>query len=105
MGAERVGDWIVEQLLTLPGVEERKSRFADKEALLFRGTEFFHLDEPGLADVRLGRQRIREYKDKLRSDHLVELRTGSSDWVNVRFSSQEEAARVLKWAKVAIGRR
>lgn len=48
----RAADWIVGQLLVHPGVEERRSRFADKEALFFRGTEFFHFDEPGLADVR-----------------------------------------------------
>ena len=99
---ERASDWIVNSLLANPGVEERKSRFADRTALSFRGVEFFHLDKPGLADVRLGRKAIRSNMDALRSDPRIELRSTASDWVQVRFRTQKDAECVLSWAKVAI---
>lgn len=99
---KRVGDWIVNQLLSRTGVEERRSRFADRAALFFRGSEFFHLDEPGLADVRLGRRTIRSRIEELRSDHRIELRAGSSDWIQLRFASQEDAESVITWAQAAL---
>lgn len=100
---ENFGDSIVSRLLALPGVEERRSRFADKPALFFGGREFFHLDEPGLADVRLGRKTIRSRIDDLRSDRRIELRTGSSDWIHVRFRSGDDVESVVTWAELAIG--
>lgn len=99
---ELTGDWIMNQLLAHESVEERKSKFADRSALFLTGREFFHLDGPGLADVRIGRRTIRSRIDDLRSDPNVELRTGASDWIQVRFASRKDAARVLEWAKVAL---
>ena len=87
---ERASDWIVNSLLANPGVEERKSRFADRAALFFRGVEFFHLDKPGLADVRLGRKVIRSNMDALRSDPRIELRSTPSDWMQVRFRTRKD---------------
>ena len=101
-GLELTGNWIVKRLLAREGVEERKSKFADRAALFSRGREFFHLDEPGLADVRIGRRTIRSRMDELRADPNVELRAGSSDWIQVRFASRKDATRVLDWAEVAI---
>lgn len=98
---EEAGDWIASQLLARPGVDERKSRFADKSALFFRGKEFFHLDAVGLADVRLGRRLIRAHREELRSDSRVELGS-ESDWINVRFASREDAEVVVQWAEMAI---
>jgi len=102
-GIEATSDWIVNQLLALGGVEESKSKFADRAALFYGGREFFHLDEPGLADVRLGRRTIRSRIEALRSDPNVELRAGASDWIQVRFASRKDAERVVDWAQAAIG--
>lgn len=99
---DEAADWVVDRLLARAEVEERPSRFADKAALFVRGREFFHLDAPGLADVRLGRSAIRANREALRADHRVELRSDTADWVNVRFESLEDAAIVLRWAETAI---
>lgn len=101
-GMELSGDWIVSRLLAHEGVEERKSKFADRAALFFEGKEFFHLDEPGLADVRLGRRAVRSMIDELRSDPHVELRGGTSDWIQVHFASRKDAERVLELSELAI---
>lgn len=102
VGIERAGDWLVNQLLAEPGVEERKSRFAGRPALFVRGKEFFHLDAPGLADVRVGRATVRTSLDELRADPRIELREGTSDWVQVRFISRKDAECALGWARKAI---
>lgn len=99
---ERVGGWIVNQLLAHAGVEERKSRFAEREALFFRGAEIFHLEEPGLADVRLGRRTIRSRKEEFSSDPRIELRPNSSEWVQIRFARREDAALVVQLVESAI---
>lgn len=100
---ERAGDWIVNQLLAHAEIEERKSRFADRSALFFRGKEFFHLDAPGIADLRLGRQKMRSHIDALRCNPRIHFRTNSSDWIQIHFRSRKDAQDVLAWARVAIG--
>jgi hypothetical protein len=102
-GLADLGDGIVNRLLSRDGVEERRSKFADRPALFVAGKEFFHLDEPGLADVRLGRKVIQAHRDELRSDPRIELRSNASDWIQVRFASETEADIVLRWAEIALG--
>lgn len=100
---DSAGEWIVNRLLSSAGVEEHRSRFAARPALFIRGTEFFHLDALGLADVRLGRQRIRARIEELRSDERIEFRAAASEWIHVRFASRADAENVLLWAEAALG--
>ncbi len=82
-------DTLTNNLLALPGLEERASGWQDSDALWYRGREVLHFDGPDLVDLRLGRQAIRAKRETQLSDPRVILR-GTSDWVNVRLTSPED---------------
>ena len=97
---EGAQSWIFDQLLQLPGVSESQSRFGNREALTFGGQELLHFDEPGLADIRLGRSLIRARRDELSLDPAVTIRAG--DWVHVRFTGLTDAVTVVRWARMRV---
>jgi hypothetical protein len=84
-----LADSLVNKLLAISGVEEGRSRWPDSEALLYRGKEVLHFDQPDLVDLRLGRRAIRAHREVELNDRRVTLR-GQSDWVNVRLTSPED---------------
>lgn len=49
-----LSDALVNRLLAIPGVEERRSRWQDSGGLSYRGKEFLHFDRADLVDIRLG---------------------------------------------------
>jgi hypothetical protein len=85
----KLQDTLTNNLLALPGLEERRSGWQDSEALWYRGKEVLHFDSPDFVDLRLGRQAIRAKRETQLSDTRVILR-GTSDWINVRLISPED---------------
>jgi Family of unknown function (DUF5519) len=91
-----LADRLASALLEREGVTERRSRFGHKVAFYRGGREFLHLHRDREADVRLGRDRIRERHDELGARPGVRLReSGSSDWVIVALEQEEDVDFVL----------
>ena len=84
-----LGDSLISKLLAIPGVEERRSRWQDSDAIWYRSQEVLHFDQPDLVDLRLGRRAIRAHRKAGLNDPRVTLR-GQSDWINFRLTSPED---------------
>jgi hypothetical protein len=65
------------------------------------GTEIAHFDSDDVIDLRLTRSVIRELRPALRADPRVELRKGSSDWVEVRMAADNDVDFVIELAERA----
>lgn len=65
------------------------------------GKEIAHLDAPGVLDLRLTRQVIRELRTELREDERVRLRGSASDWIEVRLSCRADVDFALRLAERA----
>jgi hypothetical protein len=96
-------DRLANALLEREGVEERRSRFGHKVAFYRGGREFLHLHRAQEADIRLGRERIRERRADLQEQPGVRLRESpSSDWVIVALEREEDVDFVLELADDAM---
>jgi hypothetical protein len=87
-------------LLSLPGVEEGKSRFGPRDAFFVAGREFAHVHRDGEIDLRLTRPFIAERREGLEDDSRVLLRR-SSDWLTVRYFSAADVRFALELGRVA----
>lgn len=85
-----LADELINRLLSIPAIEERRSRFQDSDALWHVGKEFLHFDTSDLVDLRLGRRTIRANREGKLKDHRIVTRDRESDWVNIRLSAQED---------------
>lgn len=88
-------DSLINKLLAIPGIEEKRSRWQESDALWYQGKEVLHFDHPNLIDLRLGRRAIRVYREEQLKDSRVTIR-GQSDWVNVRVVSPEDVEFVVR---------
>jgi hypothetical protein len=77
-------DELLDTLLTIEGVEERKSRFSERPALFVRDREIAHLEQDGVVDIRLTAPVIRARRSEFRANSAVALRKSSSaDWLEI----------------------
>lgn len=90
-----LSDELVSRLLSIPGIEERKSRFQDSDALWYAGKEFLHFDRSDLVDLRLGRRVIRAHRESSLKDKRISTRD-QSDWLNVRISTPEDVELIVE---------
>ena len=76
---------LLEMLLGIEGVEERKSRFSDNPALFVLDREIAHLEGDGVVDIRLTAPLIRSRRGEFRQNPSVTLRASSSaDWLELQ---------------------
>ena len=80
---------VIQHLLSLPFVEERKSRFADAPAFWIGNREFAHFHGVSWLDLRLTRNEIRKLQRLTKSDLITEFRRSSSDWLRVDLGLSE----------------
>ncbi len=92
---------LAEQLRGLEGVVESPSAFGPGGAFWCNGKEIAHFDSDSVVDLRLTRAVIRELRATLRDDARVELRRGTSDWLEVRMSSSDDVGFVFELAERA----
>ena len=103
VGGVTFADRLANSLLEREGVTERRSRFGHEAAFYSGGREFLHLHGRREADIRLGRERIRERRETLEARPGVRLRESrSSDWVIVALRHDEDVDFVLALAAEAI---
>jgi hypothetical protein len=89
------------RLQRVEGVVESPSMFGAGNAFWCNGKEIAHFDAADVVDLRLTRSVIRELRPLLRDDRRVELRKGSSDWIEVHVSSSDDIAFVVELAERA----
>ena len=80
------------RILALPGVEERKSRFADFLAFHVGQREFAHFHSDEELDVRLTRVCIRE----------LGIEGARTDWVAVPLRTQDDVSAALELVERAL---
>lgn len=93
---------IVARLVTLAGVSEAPSQWADRAALWVDGREIAHLGSDGWLDVRLSRKLIAQHRAALRSDPAVELRRSGGDWARFRVETDEALAEAVRFCGLAV---
>jgi hypothetical protein len=93
-------DRLASGLLSLPGVEEGKSRFGPRTAFFVAGREFAHVHRDGEIDLRLTRLLISGWRESLEGDSRVSMRQGS-DWLTVSYSSAADVRFALELGRAA----
>jgi Family of unknown function (DUF5519) len=77
------------RLASLPGVEQSESMFGHGLAFWANGKEVAHFEGPGVIEVRLTKQRIRERRPAFGQDRRVVLRPSGAEWITVRFEEAD----------------
>jgi hypothetical protein len=98
---ESLRNRLVAGLLGIDGILESPSVFGEGDAYWCNGKEIAHFDSADVVDLRLTKAVIRELRSALREDDRVELRRGSSDWVEVRPASNDDVDFVVELAERA----
>ena len=94
---------LLSELEAIEGFEALTSKVAGGTALFYKGKEFAHFHNEEEIDLRLTRKVIKSMglQHPPRSSHHP-TRSASSNWIEVRFSSDAEAVQVAELVKVAI---
>jgi hypothetical protein len=82
-------------------MEEGDSAFSDGKAYWVDAKQVAHFVRPGALELRLTKPVICELRPALRSDPRIGLRSGSSDWVLVRVSTDADVEFVSSLARRA----
>jgi hypothetical protein len=99
MVTEGVRRRIAARLRGIGGIVESPSAFGRRDAFWCNGKEIAHFDSADVVDLRLTKAVIRELRSALREDGRVELRKGSSDWIEVRVASNDDVDFVVELAE------
>ncbi len=92
------------KIISLPGVEKRRSRWMDTDAYFIGGREFVHFHRNDEVDVRLTSGFQRKYAIEIRNDPRVRFRRNPSQWVAIDYRTREDvdyAFRIVKLAAAA----
>jgi hypothetical protein len=83
-------------------VTVRRSRFADKPALVLGRREFAHWEGPGLVDLRITAAGWREQADKFAADPAVTRSAARRDWIDLRLSEVADVDRLRPLFETAV---
>jgi hypothetical protein len=92
---------VAAQLCRVDGLEQSPSMFGPGTAFWCNGKEIAHFHAPDVIELRLTKAVIREMRAALRADERVQLRKGTSDWIEVRVGAAADVAFVLELAERA----
>jgi hypothetical protein len=84
-------DGLMERLASLDGAVVAEGAFSPGPALWVGKREIAHFDGDQTLDVRLTKSVIAGRRPALRADDRVVLRPGTSDWLEVRIKTSEDA--------------
>ena len=88
-------------MLSIEGVMESPGIFDEGDAFWVNGKQIAHFREEDVLDLRLTRGVIGAQRSRLKTDPRVDLRPGSSDWLKLHVSSNDDLAFVLELAEQA----
>jgi hypothetical protein len=94
---------LIAELNQISGFEARPSPVAGGTALFYQGREFAHFHHDHELDLRLTRKVIKSL-GLVHPPHSVQhpARSGSSQWIEVQFKTEEEVRRAVQLVKTAI---
>ena len=92
---------LADRLRSIEGILESPSMFGSENGFWCNGTEIAHFDSDDVIDLRLTKSVIGQPRSALRQDGRIELRKGSSDWVEVRVASDDDITFVIELAELA----
>jgi hypothetical protein len=87
-------DALVEVLLGLGPVQERRSRYGDKPALVLNRREIAHHDGDGAVDLRLTAAGWKQLPPPLAADPAVHRDPARRDWVELRLAGPADVRRL-----------
>lgn len=90
------------RIRSLPGVEEKKSRWMNKKAYYVGSREFAHFHNNREIDVRLTRKLQTEHADRIRNDSRVKFRDRPSEWIALSLSRTEDVNYAFEMVKLAL---
>ena len=96
-----LSDQLWAMLLEISGVEERGSTFSGGVGLWANGTEVAYLRAEHALELRLTKKTIAQMKRQLKASPGIEVR-GASDWITVRFESEDDFENILELAEHAV---
>ncbi|HEY3714996.1 MAG TPA: luciferase family protein [Jatrophihabitantaceae bacterium] len=73
-------------------VLERRSRYADKPALLLERREVAHLEAPGIVDVRVTRRGWTQLRDRFGTDPRIRHDRNRRDWIELHLRTAQDIA-------------
>ena len=89
------------KILSLTGVQRRKSRWGNHPAYFVDDREFVHFHSRREIDIRLTRRFQRLDGDKLRRDPRIGFRKGNSEWITFAVRTREDLEVALQLIKLA----
>ncbi len=89
------------RILSLEGVEKRKSRWTRGPAYFVEGREFVHSHSLHEVDIRLTSRVLGLGIKRVRGDARIRLRTGRSDWVTFILATLDDAEFALQLINLA----
>jgi hypothetical protein len=106
---ERISDMIggmweefVTAMLALRPMEERRSRYGDKPALVLAGREIAHCEAPGIIDLRITRAGWSRVSDRDRTDPAVQRDPARRDWIELYVHAAADIDRLHDLLVVAV---
>jgi len=88
------------RILSLAGVEKRKSRWGQGDAYWIGTHEFIHSHSQDRLDIRVGRETLKA-RPEIRSDSRLVLRPRASDWIEFRLRQQTDVNDAFELVKLA----
>lgn len=88
------------RILSLAGVEGRRSRWGHGDAYWIGTREFAHFHSQDRLDIRVGRETLKA-RPEIRSDSRLVLRTQASDWIEFRLKQRTDVNDAFKLVKLA----
>ena len=95
-------DAFVDAMLAFGPADERRSRFADKPALVVDGREIAHLEAPGVIDLRITGAGWAKAKPRFATDPAVRREPSRRDWIELHLGSPADLARLVDLFAIAL---
>jgi Family of unknown function (DUF5519) len=89
-------------MLPLGPVQESRSRYADKPALVLDGREIAHLEAPGVVDLRITSAGWSQARDRYAGDPDVRRDPSRRDWLELVLRSAADVPRLSDLLTIAV---
>lgn len=93
---------VVELCSQLGPVVVRRSRFADKPALVLGRREFAHWEGSGRVDLRITAAGWRKHRDVFGTDPAVSHSSARRDWIGLHLARSADVARLRPLFETAV---
>ena len=99
---DAVWDAFVDLATALGPVVEKRSRYADKPALVLDRREIAHAEAPGIIDLRISAAAWRTHRAAWHEDPAVSADPSRRDWIELRVASPADVRRLQPLLEASI---